>query len=126
MLTIFAIKRKTKRLLVSASGPLTFTFLAVGITALGQIFTDEHAQAAADHAALFRLIYIALGVGAAFWLLQTYFEYRRRTHDPTWVLKFQDSWEAHLHERSKAAKVLLEFKDRLSKIETLESQLDPI
>ena len=67
-------------------------------------------------------------MGALFLILQTYFEYRRRTYDPTWALKYQDIWDESEPLRSKAAKILLEHKDDLSQIDEDENEalLSPI
>ena len=102
---MFTKKRRLKRFLVSASGPLSFAFLAVCISALGLKRTTF-------------ICWVLLGLcaGVLFLIVQTYFEFRRRTYDPTWALKYQDIWDESVHLRSKAAKILLEHCDKLSQI----------
>jgi hypothetical protein len=71
---------------------------------------------------------VVVGVVAALLLLvvQTFLEYRRRTYDPTWVLKFQDTWESREEIRATASKVIRDNRDKLSRIKEHESLLCPI
>jgi len=67
--------------------------------------------------------------GALFiiWILQACFEYDRKTHDPTWALRYQDMWDAcEKKKRPIAARAVLAYKDRLAHIDAYEEQLADI
>lgn len=67
------------------------------------------------------------GVGLFFWLVQAWFEYRRKTNDPTWALKYQEMWDkAEGTVRPRAAKALQKFEGKLSEIGTYEKELADI
>ena len=57
---------------------------------------------------------------------QTFSEYRRRQHDPTWILKYQDKFDQMKKDRFEAAKTLIEQKGQLGNLDGREDVLDPI
>jgi hypothetical protein len=69
---------------------------------------------------------LELFVGFAFLSLQTWLEYRRRTHDPTWILKFQEQFNSLDNQRTKASECLLSNSDHLNDLEKYEQELSDI
>ncbi len=63
---------------------------------------------------------------ACFWAFQTWTEYIRRTNDPTWILKYQETWIDAVKARKRAAQALLENWDHRGEIDDYETQLDPV
>jgi len=76
------------------------------------------------------LIWITLGLltGLAFLIFQTLLEYRRRTHDPTWILRYQEQFDSStmIEKRAAAADVLLSHKGKLAEIEENGDDLEVI
>lgn len=70
-------------------------------------------------------LYCVVGIAAIFWLVQTRFGYVRRTHDPTWALKYQEMWDAPdtCRRRSIAAGILEDLRCELSNLSKHEGAL---
>jgi hypothetical protein len=124
--------RKLKRLLYSLLGGFAVPLIALFITGIGLIF--QIVRTSSVSASPFALTWLveSIGAGLLFGLLSLIFqvnlEYTRRTHDPTWILKFQDKFDGDdlKEKRRLAAKTLLERKQDLTRIDDLEEQLSPI
>lgn len=111
---------------------LALTLIAASITGTGLVIQIVKSSSAASSPStlmwLVKYIVAGLFLGLVFLILQTTLEYKRRTHDPTWILKYQDKFdESEMKEKRRlAAKTLLDHKQDLSRIDELEEQLDPI
>src|SRR5215469_8508517 len=97
-----------------------FTFLGLSMTALSFIAV-KHDEVGIFWISIVSLIVI---VGVVFWLLQAFFEYKRKTNDPTWALKYQDMWDKSTGWRSAAAKALQRRQGHLSEIDVHEDLAD--
>lgn len=117
--------RRAKRWLASASGP-SLAFLAVCIAILGLLSKSGGTQGGSAQGVSTLLLYLLIVVGAIAWLLQTQFEYQRRTHDSTLALKYTDDWLGSKNQRSDAAKILRDNKGKLANVTGNEALLDPI
>ena len=71
-------------------------------------------------------IVILLAAALTVVLCQTWFEYRRRAHDPSLVLQYQKMFDEMAKERCLAAKTLLEYKGHLGDLEHKGDVLDKI
>ena len=93
------------------SAGLAVTLIGLVITAItavkAQAANGQSGQVSAP--VVLHWILIGLLFGLAFFAIQTFFEYRRKTHDPTWVLKYQEQFDspAFVEKRVIAAKTLL-------------------
>ena len=72
--------------------------------------------------------WLILVIGVVVWLLQTWFGYNRRTHDPTWALKYQNIWEGGdaCEKRSLAAVTIEAYGNQLSDVERYAVALSDI
>jgi len=116
-------KEKVLRFLASSSAYsfALVTLLAGVLIALG----GRSANAPVGHrlwAEMAVLLVMAITVVAC----QTWFEYRRRTHDPTWILQYQKMFDEMTTQRCLAAKTLIEQKGHLGDLEGKEDVLDKI
>jgi hypothetical protein len=124
-------RAKIKRFVFSLSGGYSFVFLALLVTTAG--FVRQVIQGASpaqnqssDLRWLVPWVVLGLFLGFVFVSLQTWLEYRRRTHDPTWALKFQEQFNSLDKQRAKASKCLLSNKDHLNDLEKYEHELSHI
>jgi hypothetical protein len=115
--------RRFKRLLLSIPSALAVTFVALCFTAFG-LAESQRLQPGIAHLTLW--LFLGLLAAAALLVIQMYLEYRRRTYDPTWVLKLQDMWESKEKIRAVASRVIRDNRDKLSKIKEHETLLCPI
>jgi hypothetical protein len=99
---------------------LAVTFVGLCFSAF-TLFLNQPTQRSVFH-------WITLGLLAAlmFLVVQTYVEYKRRTYDPTWVLKLQEMWESKEDIRAAASQVIRDHGDKLAKVNEYESLLSPI
>jgi hypothetical protein len=112
-------RRKFLRFFGSLAGS-GFTYLGLVIAAFGLI-PKEPSQW------IFWSMAFLAGIGFCFWLFQAWFEYRRKTNDPTWALKYQEMWDkAEGRVRPNAADALRKFEGKLSEIDLYENELSNI
>ena len=74
----------------------------------------------------FRWWYLAFTIGLIFIIMQTYLEYQRREHDPTWALKYQDVFNSRdfRKKRSRAAKAIIQQLENPK--DEFSDEVDPI
>lgn len=74
------------------------------------------------------LFYAIAIVFAALWLLQTWFGYVRKTHDPTWALKYQEAWDSEdsYRRRRTAAATIEKLQPHLADLECYGDELSEI
>jgi len=124
-------RAKIKRFVFSLSGGYSFVFLALLVTTAG--FVRQVLQGGSptqnqstDLRWLVPWVILGLFLGFVFVSLQTWLEYRRRTHDPTWILKFQEQFNSLDKQRAKASKCLLKNRNHLNDLEQYEEELSDI
>ena len=118
---------KIKRFVFSVSGGYSFVFLTLFVTAAAGLIQGAPAQGqSADLRRIVHWVMLGLLVGFAFLVVQAWLEYRRRTHDPTWILKFQEQFNLLSKERAKASRCLSNDRDHLNDLEKYEAQLSDI
>lgn len=113
---------RLRRLFASLSEPI-FPLLTIFAGVVTILFDRSHDISNPS------LLYGIIAAAAVVWLAQSFFAYRRRTHDPTWALKFQDEWESEdgYKRRKRAGKVMQDLKgDSLTDIEHNEETLSNI
>lgn len=106
-------------------------FLALCLTTAGlirQLIQQQTGQSQfnSDLRRLVPWALIGLGLGFIFIVLQAWLEYRRRTHDPTWILQFQKTFDNMTEERKIAALCLTQHKDHLNDLKKYEKELEDI
>src|ERR1019366_4349487 len=122
---------RIKRFVFSLSGGYSFVFLALVVTTAG--FVRQVIQGpspaqnqSADLRWLVPWVVCGLLLGLVFLSLQTWLEYRRRTHDPTWILKFQEQFDSLNEKRAKASERLSSDGDHLNDLEKYKQELSDI
>lgn len=117
---------RVKRFLAALAN-LGFPLLAIIIAALGLISSQRQPNGGVEG---FWYVIVFAGI---VWLMQSFFDYRRKTHDPTWAIHYTDKWEAvqTLALRSKAAWLLRtyassmdEVKANIDKLADVDEALD--
>lgn len=124
--TMLVPLQKLKRLVFSIPAGLTLMFIASCIAGIGLLVQARKAfsnETGATPTWMVVYVVLALVVGLAFLILQTALEFKRKTYDPTWALRYQEMWDQAEKLRSKAADILLRKKNDLSEIDKYEAQL---
>jgi hypothetical protein len=119
---LFKARRRKFRRFISSLAGSGFTFLGLAVGAVSLLLKEPKPDN------LWVIIIATVSVmGLLFWILQAVFESARKANDPTWALKFQDVWDKSKGmERPLAAKTLLEYKDKLSEVNTYDAELADI
>jgi hypothetical protein len=119
---------RLRRLLAAASGPLAFALLTLAATIVGITIQGSGASSPQSITSLTPYLVSGVALGALFWFLQAVSEYRRRTFDPTWALKYDVRWVKATEVRRNAAHAIFEGRRNgtLAKIETHSVSLAPI
>jgi hypothetical protein len=113
---------RLQRLLASASSA-TLAFLTFYVAVLSIVMNSASARVSG---LLLVFLTIVAVVAAVVFVLQTQFEYRRRTYDVTLAQRAQDDWVKSKAERSIAAALLRDEGPRLADIDQYRAKLDPI
>jgi len=108
--------RKVRRS-VNAASTIGFTVIAITLAFLNIWVHNETSNSAqtsnlATNLIPSAIIWAAWTVFVAaivFWVFQTWSEYDRRLNDPSWILKFQDTWLSSAKQRRFAAESLLAY-----------------
>jgi hypothetical protein len=111
-----------KRLLAAAAEPI-LPLLAVVIVGIGYVFQQSCAPPL-----LLILLYAILTVGLIAWLAKTWSGYIRITHDPTWALTYQNTWDSDDgYRRRRVAAVAIEtYKADLTNVRDYGTKLSDI
>lgn len=110
-----------RRLLASLSEPI-FPLLTLFAGVVALIVDREHEITNPT------LLYVLVAIALIVWLAQSFFAYRRRTHEPQLVLRFQDTWESDQGHtlRKRAGKAMQKLKGQLADIDSHERALSDI
>lgn len=121
-----------ERQMVSASvGFLVWVPPVIAVIA-GTLFTADpnplNKPAYLSGSGLFHWFVFGLAVSAVLLILQHYFEFQRRTYDPTWIFRFVDTFDTDdfIELRGRAATVLKANQGRLRESNKQFFDIDPV
>lgn len=110
------------RRIVLAASPMGFVVLALVFSALQLTSGRSDQTSRVPEWLLFLLVLVVIG----FWMTQTYIAYLQRVYDPTWINKYDDEWMRSSKQRRAAARTLSLYRERLSEIDVLRAELEPV
>jgi hypothetical protein len=115
---------RLRRLAAAASESL-LPLLAIAASGAGLFIQSNSGSSPSIPPWLFYAIAI---IFVALWLLQTWFGYVRKTHDPTWALKYQAIWDSNdgYRRRRIAAATIEKMQSHLADLEGHADELSGI
>jgi hypothetical protein len=120
------LRIRSKRVLFSMSAALAIALLGLIVTLVKTVHTRATNVQSAASSSVWLWLLIGLLAGLLFFAIQASFEYRKRTYDPTWALKYQEDFyqEGFVKRRAAAATNIL--KHLRSANEPISSDVDDV
>jgi len=98
------------------------------LSGIGYIFRAVYGPTAGPGANMISWVIAGLALSFIFIAIQTYLNYQREVHDPTWAIKYEEKWDSPEMEKNRhfAGKAIFDNLLNLADLEHRKTVLEPI